>query len=304
MEEFVYEPDSIQIRSYSDMKRIVNWAIQETKEQRAVIADAVVPPRYDLDSLPESYNSIWRKFNALSGADISFDFEGKLMELYWPIFEKGQALEKAGDIDRAMDYYLLVVFNCCPTGTLYYERPAILLERQKRYILALIVCDLGHRAYYMSHGKRIADFPHRRKRLMDKVEKECNPWPKDKYPIYMPPMPEPWIRPLRSVDPDSEIDNLFAGMSLEEVAEYLASDVALIAEERHIDDWASGKTQDAELDEDFRRWQQEKIREMEQQHKSSQNQESSGKNNFTHSRNSKQRGGILGKLFNSHNKKQ
>lgn len=291
MEEFVYEPDSIQIRSYSDMKRIVDWAIHETKEHRAIIANAVVPPHYDLDSLPENYNSIWRKFNALSEADISYDFEEKLRELYWPIFEKGQAFEKVGDIDRAMDYYLLVVFNCCPTGTLYYERPAILLERQKRYILALIVCDLGHRAYYMSHGKRIADFPHRRKRLMDKVEKECNPWPKDKYPIYMPSMPKPWIRPLRSVDPDSEIDNLFAGMSLEEVAEYLAN-------------WKYGNGYDEDLDEHFLRWQQENAYELDHWYELYPRQESTGENNSGHSRNSKRRGGLLGKLFNSHNKKQ
>lgn len=221
-------PAQIFISSYSHMRDIVNWALSETKERRLQIADAIVPPEYAMDSLPESYSTIWKKFNALSGATMPFDYQDKIFEFYTRLFAKGQECERQGQLALALDYYLLTVFNCCPTGTLYYERPAILLEKQHRYILVLILCDLGKRAYFMSNGNLPPDFDKRRSRVLSKLKRANVSWPHNKYPIAQPPMPSPWIRPV------------IKGYSTE-----------------YFDAWSRGEIKDYALDADFKKWKME-----------------------------------------------
>lgn len=221
-------PGCIKIRTYEDMRNTINWAVGETEERRIQIADAIFPPRYNLDTLHIRCRNIWKIYNALSGAEITFDYEKKLFDIYYLIFEKGRELEKRNEIARALDYYLLVVLNCCPTGTLYYERPAILLEKQKRYILALMMCDLCDRAYYMAHRSMVVDIEHRRRRLERKIKNESCDISSDEYPLRRPPLPEPWFR---GTMPD-----------LDDLATHLAA-------------WMHGEAQDSILESDFQEWQ-------------------------------------------------
>lgn len=202
-------PDSVQICSYADMKKIVNKVLrEEVKENRIAIAKSIIPPKYDKDNLVIEYQSIWRRFNALSGKNFPFEYRGRLLDFYYVLYETGMAYEQNEDYDRALDYYLLTIFNCCPTGTVYYERPAIIFERQQRYIQALMICDLADRAYTMSRGEYAPGFDKRRLRLLKRAASAAVEWPEDQYPISCPPMPLRW-----GYDDGS--------LTIEEAAEYL-----------------------------------------------------------------------------------
>lgn len=233
-------PKSIPVTTYKEMRKIVNWALQETKDRRIEIANAIVPPHFNLDSSPDAYNRIWKKFNALSGASISYDFEQKLRELYSCLFVKGQQLESSGEISRALDFYLLTVFNCCPVGALYYERPAIILEKQKRYILALTICDLGNRAYYMGNRKLIPEYTTRRQRLLSKLHRSDVVYEDGEYPVVLPPLPLPWERPVDLVTTSPALHT-----------------ADLAASATRLGMWVRGEVKDDSFEAYFKKWKAE-----------------------------------------------
>lgn len=63
-------------------------------------------------------------------------------EEYSDLFTQAFAIEKTNK-DEALKIYEHILSNYVPTGTLYYERPAILYERDKRYDDALRVCNMA-----------------------------------------------------------------------------------------------------------------------------------------------------------------
>lgn len=62
-------------------------------------------------------------------------------KIYFPLYEEAREHEKAGNTIKAIEIYLHILDHYRPTGTLYYERPAILLERSHQYKEAIKVCE-------------------------------------------------------------------------------------------------------------------------------------------------------------------
>lgn len=62
---------------------------------------------------------------------------------YSSLYEKARNFEKNNDIDSALNIYLNILDNYIPEGTVYYERPCILLEKLKRYNEAIEICNLA-----------------------------------------------------------------------------------------------------------------------------------------------------------------
>lgn len=61
----------------------------------------------------------------------------------YSLYEQAQLLEKNSEVEKALEIYLSILENYEPIGISYYERPAIILEKLKRYKEALGVCDLA-----------------------------------------------------------------------------------------------------------------------------------------------------------------
>lgn len=98
---------------------------------------------------------------------------------YAPLFEKGRAVEKAGKIDSALRTYLSILKKYRPVGLDYYTRPAIILEKQKKYEEAIRVCEIAlfNREVMHSPTKEVAEveFTKRIARLHGKISKLKNP---------------------------------------------------------------------------------------------------------------------------------
>lgn len=65
-----------------------------------------------------------------------------IFEAYYSLYEKAHSFEKAGDLERALDYYYWILYVFYPIGTLYYERPAIICEKLKRYDEAILITKM------------------------------------------------------------------------------------------------------------------------------------------------------------------
>ena len=66
----------------------------------------------------------------------------KEFEDYTDLFFEARDIEKEHP-DEALEKYMDILTRFKPDGTSYYERPAILLERNKRYEEAIKVCQLA-----------------------------------------------------------------------------------------------------------------------------------------------------------------
>lgn len=93
---------------------------------------------------------------------------------YFELYENARDHEKNGDTAKALDLYINILSNFEPSGTSYYERPAIILEKQKRYEEALKICNLA-----LSNPNRFniptlkavkKSFIKRKERLLKKIE--------------------------------------------------------------------------------------------------------------------------------------
>lgn len=98
-------------------------------------------------------------------------------EIYSPLFTKAREIEKENP-DIALVKYMDILSRFKPTGTAYYERPAILLERNKRYQEAIDVCELALKnlAAFNPHTYEGCkeDFEKRIDRCKRKIEKAAN----------------------------------------------------------------------------------------------------------------------------------
>ena len=72
---------------------------------------------------------------------IGSDFK-RNFDTYIKMYEKARTLEKT-DVDQAIEIYKEILRITKPEGTSYYERPAILLEKQKRFDEAIEVCNIA-----------------------------------------------------------------------------------------------------------------------------------------------------------------
>lgn len=96
--------------------------------------------------------------------------EDDFLKEYYHIYKKARQLEKTNP-DKALNLYLEILSKYEPRGTLYYERPCIILEKQKRYDEAIGIC---RKAIGLIEGDIFnADaetFKHRMERLIRKKD--------------------------------------------------------------------------------------------------------------------------------------
>lgn len=95
-------------------------------------------------------------------------------DLYSPIYKKALALEKRGKIEEALQSYLYILQEYLPIGTVYYTRPAILLERKGDYELAIQICNQAIKVANASSHYHFSEdeFLHRKERLNAKLAKK------------------------------------------------------------------------------------------------------------------------------------
>ncbi len=98
--------------------------------------------------------------------------ESEQFALYFPMYETARMWERAGNVEGALALYKEILKRFSPTGMLYYERPAILLERLGRYPEAIAICERAIRSIEAKrwHGD-VAAFQRRLKRLADKSKR-------------------------------------------------------------------------------------------------------------------------------------
>lgn len=60
---------------------------------------------------------------------------------YYHLFERAQRLERMGNDDKALELYLEIHENYHPNISLAFERPAIILEKKRRYDEAIDLCE-------------------------------------------------------------------------------------------------------------------------------------------------------------------
>lgn len=88
---------------------------------------------------------------------------------YYKKLEKARELEKGGYQRMALEIYLNILETSVPLGTLYYERPCIILEREKRYQEAIKICNMAiNRIERKMFNADVEDFEKRKARLVKK----------------------------------------------------------------------------------------------------------------------------------------
>ena len=102
----------------------------------------------------------------------------RYFEYYFNKYNKARELERNGRLDKALSIYLSIL-PLQPGGTLYYERPCILLEKMHRYEDALYVCELAiERIQKKAFNADLEPFEKRKARLEKKIIKEKEKKPK------------------------------------------------------------------------------------------------------------------------------
>lgn len=95
-------------------------------------------------------------------------------ETYYNMYVQAKELEKT-DPDAALTIYDQILSKFTPEGTLYYERPCILLERKKTkesYRKAIKICERAIRVIEAKKFNANADeFVKRKERLVKKMNK-------------------------------------------------------------------------------------------------------------------------------------
>lgn len=94
-------------------------------------------------------------------------------DFYYPRYLVARELERKARYEDALNIYDLILKVFEPRGTLYYERPAILLERMGRYDEAIVICNRAIRVIEakLFHGDA-EPFRRRRARLLTKKERK------------------------------------------------------------------------------------------------------------------------------------
>lgn len=114
-----------------------------------------------------------KKVNSyMKAQDAKSQREKKNFDKVFNSYQKARELEKSGKTDDALEIYLKILENC-PSGTDYYIRPCIILEKKQQYAQAVELCDLAIKNIRI--GRFNADeneFLHRKNRLLKKMQKE------------------------------------------------------------------------------------------------------------------------------------
>ena len=97
---------------------------------------------------------------------------------YYGRFQKAREAERAGRYEEALTAYLEILDEYEPAGTVYYERPAILLEQLGRFDEAIEVCNRAIRAIEREQMHANPDeFQRRIDRLREKQARAGTPKP-------------------------------------------------------------------------------------------------------------------------------
>lgn len=100
-------------------------------------------------------------------------FEDKNFSIYSNLYKKAKDLEKLKKEDGALKIYLNILNKYSPKGIDYYERPAIILERKKRYKEAVKICRIAISVPWKEYLNCKPDmFEHRLNRLNNKIIKQ------------------------------------------------------------------------------------------------------------------------------------
>lgn len=104
-----------------------------------------------------------------------FEEKNRLWHEYSKMHDEAHALEKSGDIEKALKIYLDLVYNHKPINGFFYKRPAIIFEKLKQYDKAIEICDivLNNLDRLDESDKKMAieEFTKRRNRLLNKLSK-------------------------------------------------------------------------------------------------------------------------------------
>lgn len=114
-------------------------------------------------------NALKRHVKNMEEHDKQTEAERKIFLEYSSMYEKARELERQSKPDEALDLYLDILAYYNPKGTAYYERPCIILEKQKRYEEAIIICKHAIEAIDNKlFNADVGEFQHRLNRLTRK----------------------------------------------------------------------------------------------------------------------------------------
>ncbi|HHY08266.1 MAG TPA: hypothetical protein GX530_07045 [Corynebacteriales bacterium] len=65
---------------------------------------------------------------------------------YYPMYVRARLSEREDAPDEALEIYMDILNRYIPRGTVYYERPTIILERAGEYDDAIRICDMAIKA--------------------------------------------------------------------------------------------------------------------------------------------------------------
>ena len=141
-----------ELRKRGDIKPEPKRSKQEIYFQENYITAAFMEYKINVENIDETEGII--------------DFDKNFRE-YSTLYEDARSLEKT-DITRAIILYLEILGKTTPWGSLYWDRPLILLERIKMYNEAYFICQRAAKVSRMPHV-RMGDFDLRLARLAKKV---------------------------------------------------------------------------------------------------------------------------------------
>ncbi|APQ98055.1 hypothetical protein [Clostridium botulinum] len=127
-------------------------------------------------SRTKGYDSLYERFFNSNIDELELNNIKKILEhtKIYALYESACSLEKGNLSELALEKYFEILTNYIPEGSIYYERPAILLEKLKRYDESIKVCDLAiknQQENSLHFPKK--DFEYRKNRLVRKLNKNC-----------------------------------------------------------------------------------------------------------------------------------
>jgi len=159
-----------------EVKALLQEAHDETKKELSVLRKEgiiksevrKVPKKIEFDA--EVIEKAFKEYKEkIAGFD---EFEGmknfdECFLKYNNMLKEGLELEKI-DISKAITKYLEILASTTPTGSTYWERPMILLEKIKMFDKALFICNRASVISVMPYV-RMGDFKVRHARLKEKL---------------------------------------------------------------------------------------------------------------------------------------
>lgn len=123
-------------------------------------------------SKSKGYDSLYKEFFSSNLDEYKLNNIAELLEhnKIYTLYETAYSLEKENSHELALEKYFEILHNYVPIGSTYYKRPAILLEKLKRYEEAIKVCDLAIK-YQQENNLHFPkeEFEHRKNRLLGKL---------------------------------------------------------------------------------------------------------------------------------------